>query len=72
MSAAFDIEGLGDPSAIALDRCQPFKISPEPLVGLRAVLETLQIRLQFNGTFRGQAVDHPIRMAGGLDQAALA
>ena len=52
-------QGLIDPSAVGLQPLTPSEIIPQSLVGLDAVLETLQVRLKFDGRLGRKAVDHP-------------
>lgn len=51
---------------------QSLKIALKDRVGLDAILQALQVRIQFALTFRRQGVDHPVLLVRGLDEATTA
>src|SRR5882724_9317447 len=59
-------------ATIFLDRCQLFEIARENLVRLHAILQALQVRLQFRGAFLRQRIDHPVLVPLHLPHSAIA
>ena len=71
ISAALGFEGFGDPPRFLFHLLEALKVCAESLVRLRAVLEALQVGLEFGCPVRGQAVNHPVGMPSCLHHSVL-
>lgn len=69
--ATFRLQHLGHPCGVRRDCLSFSEVRAEPLIGLRAVLEALQICFEFRRTLRWKAVNHPVRVPSGLDHPVL-